>query len=309
MRHGWKLLAVALAGLTLAGTAQAQATLRYKYKAGDRHEYVIDQDQKMTMSVNGMDIDIKVAMVIDMTWETVKVDGSNAQVKITVGRVKMNMDGPTGKVEVDSKDKEDSDDPIAKLIGPMIKSLAGMEMTFTADGTGEMKDVKVSERTIKKLKGLPGLDQFGDMLSPDSMKSMVSGNMVLPKDAVEKGNTWTQKSDSKLPFGKVTGVTKYTYDGSVEKNGQQLEKIAIKPDIKIEPDPNAKIQIKVKGGSGKGYALFDNKAGRIAESHNETTMDMEIEVAGMTITQHIVQNTTMRLRSARKSSENSPPKD
>ncbi len=306
MRHGWKLLAALLAVLTLAGAAQAQTTLRYKYKQGDQLDYVIDQDQKMTMSLNGMDFNVKIAMVIDMTWNTLGVDQSgNAKIKVRVGRVKMVMDGPMGKVEVDSKDTDEPDDPVGKILGQLVKSLGGMEMTCTADATGDLTDVKVSEGTIKKLKGLPGLDQIGDLFSPDSMKSMVSGNMVLPKDPVKKGDTWTQKANSKLPFGKVIGETKYTYEGMVDKDGKQLAKIAAKPDVKIESDPNAKIQIKVKENKGKGYTLFDNSAGRIIESTNETTMMAELEIAGMTISQNTTQTTIMRLKGggSRKNSD------
>jgi hypothetical protein len=297
MRPTCKLLAAVLATLTLAGAAQAQTTLRYKYKEGDKLDYVIDQDQKMAMSVNGMDIDMKVGMAMDMSWETLKVDqDGNAKVKVTLSRVKMSMDGPTGKVDIDSKDANEPDDPIGKILGQVVKGIAGMEMTFTVDATGDMKDVKVSEGTVKKLKGLPGLDKLGEMFTPDNFKSMVSGNMVLPKDAVEKGKTWKQKMDSKMPFGKVTGETQYTYDGTIEKGGKKLDKIAVKPDVKIETDANSPIQIKVKDNKGKGYVLFDNAAGRIAESSNETTMQMELEIAGMTITQNITQNTTMRLK-------------
>jgi len=305
MRHGVKLLAALLAALTLAGAAQAQTSLRYKYKQGDRLDYVIDQDQKMAMSVNGMDIDITVSMMMEMAWETLKVEQDSAQVKVVIGRVKMAMDGPMGKLEIDSKDTAEPDDPIGKLIAPMIKSMAGLEMTFTADATGEMKDVKVSEKTVKKLKGLPGLDQFGDLMSADSLKSMVSGSMVLPKEPVKKGESWTQKTNTKVQFGKITGETKYTYEGPIEKGGKKLEKIAAKPEVKIDPDPNAKIQIKVKDSKGKGYTLFDNETGRIQESTNETTMQMELDVLGMTITQNITQNTTMRLKGkAKSSSEN-----
>lgn len=309
MRPAWKLLAAVLAAVTLAGAAQAQTTLRYKYKEGDKLDYVIDQDQKMAMSVNGMDIDMKVGMVMDMSWETLKVDQEgNAKVKVTLSRVKMSMDGPMGKVDIDSKDPNEPDDAIGKILGQVVKGIAGMEMTFTADPTGDLKDVKVSEGTVKKLKGLPGLDKLGEMFTPDNFKSMVSGNMVLPKDAVAKGKSWTQKTNTKMPFGKVSGETKYTYEGTIEKGGKQLDKIAVKPEVKIETDPNAPIQIKVKDNKGKGYVLFDNATGRIAESTNETTMQMELEIAGMTINQNITQNTTMRLKGKAKSGSKSENK-
>jgi Family of unknown function (DUF6263) len=300
MRLTCKLLAV-LAALSLAGAAQAQSTLRYQYKKGDKLDYVIDQDQKMAMKVAGMDIDMKMSMVMDMNLNTLDVDQEgNAKIKVTLSRVKMTMDGPMGKVEIDSKDNNEADDPIGKILGQVVKSIAGMEMTYTADPMGDMKNFKVSENTVKKLKGLPGLDKLGEMFTPDNFKSMVANNMVLPKDEVEKGKSWTQKTDAKLPFGKVTGETKYTYEGTIEKNGKTLAKIAVKPDVKIESDPDAQFQIKIKDSKSKGYVLFDNTAGRVAETITESTMQMELEVAGMTIDQNITQNTTMRLKGGKK---------
>ncbi len=297
MKPCCKMLAVLLTGLAVAGAAQAQTTLRYKYRAGEKLEYVIDQDQKMSMSVGGQDIEMKVTMVIDIDWLTESVDEQgNAKVKVKVGRVKMNLDGPTGKVEADSKEPKEADDPLGQIFGQVVKAIGGMEMTFTVDPLGEVKDSKVSDEAVKKLKSLPGVDKLGDLISGDNMKSMMQGNMVLPKEAVEKGKSWKHKTDQKMPFGKITGETKYTYDGEVDKDGKKLEKIAVNPEIKIEPDPNAPIQIKVKDSKGKGYAYFDARAGRVVESNNETTMQMELEVAGMTIDQRIVQSTTMRLK-------------
>jgi hypothetical protein len=298
MRRCFTVLAVALAGLVVAGGAQAQTTLRYKFKEGEKLNYVIDQDQKMSMSIGGMDIETKVLMVMDMTWDVQKIDEQgNAHVKIKMDRVKMTMDGPTGKVEIDSKDAKEPDDPIGQILGQVVQAMAGMEMSTTVSPTGEMKDTKIPEETIKKLKNLPGVDKLGgDLFSPDNMKGMMQGGMVLPKDAVTQGKSWTEKLNQKMPFGKITGETKYTYEGTVDKGGKQLAKISVQPDLKIDADPNAPLQIKIKGGKGKGYTYFDNQAGRIVESNNETTMEMEIEIGGMTINQRIMQNTTLKLK-------------
>jgi len=307
MRNPCKLLAVAVASVVLASAAQAQTTLRYKYKQGEKLHYVVDQDQKMSMSVLGMDVDMKTSMVMEMTWDTLKVDEKGAAIaKVTMTRVKIIMEGgPIGKVEVDSTDKDEPDDALPKMFSQIAKSIGTMEMTFTADPTGDIRDVKVSEGTIKKLKKLPGIPGGGDMFGPDSFKSIVHGSIIVPvpKEPISKGKSWTEKLDQKTSLGKMVGETKYTYEGEIEKNGRKLEKFSVKPELKIEPDPNAPIQMKMKGGSSKGVALFDNKVGRIAESTTEGTMRMEIEAGGMTIDVNSTQNTTIRLKGAPKSRE------
>lgn len=317
MRNCCKVLPALLACLALASAAEAQTTLRYKYKEGEKLEYVVDQDQKMTMNLLGMDVDMKTSMVMEMSWETIKVDADgNATAKVTMTRVKLTMEGgPIGKVEVDSNDKNEPDEAIGQMFSQIAKSMGSMEMTFTADPSGDVRDIKVSEGTLKKLKKLPGLPGGGgDMFTPDSFKSIVHGSIIVPvpKEAVSKGKSWTQKLDTKTSVGKMTGETKYTYEGEIDKGGTKLEKFAIKPDLKIEADPNAPIQMKMKGGSGKGFALFDNKIGRIAESSSEGTMQMEIEAGGMTIDMKSTQTTTLRLKGAakskEKSKESSPPR-
>jgi hypothetical protein len=310
------MLVALLASLVLASAAQAQTTLRYKFKEGEKLVYVVDQDQKMSMNLLGMDVDMKTSMVMEMTWDTIKVDqDGNATAKVTMTRVKLIMEGgPIGKVEVDSTDKDEPDEPLPKIFSQIAKAMGSMEMTFTADPTGDVRDVKVSEGTLKKLKKLPGIPGGGgDMFGPDSFKSIVHGSIIIPvpRDPVAKGKSWSHKTEQKTGMGKMSGETKYTYEGQIDKGGAKLEKFAAKPDLKIEADPDSPIKMTMKGGTAKGFALFDNKIGRIAESTSEGTMRMEIEVGGMTIDMNSTQTTTIRIKGAGKSSEKSkesPPK-
>jgi hypothetical protein len=308
MRLPCKVFAVVLATLTVAGAAQAQTTLRYKFKEGAKHEYIVDLDQKMSMNLLGMDIDMKQVMVMEIACQTLKVDDNgSAQHKVTLGRVKMVVEGgPLGKIEVDSKDTEEPDSPFGKIFQDIIKSIGGMEMTFTADPTGAISDVKVTEgKKMKKLPGVGGLGGGGVDFGPETLKSLVDGSIFvpLPKEPVSKGKTWTQKLDTKTQLGKMTGENKYTYEGETENN---LQKFSVKPDMKLESDPNAQIQVKMKKGAAKGVTLFDNRAGRVAQANTEATMQMEIEAMGQTISADITQTTTMRLKGAKKTER---PKD
>jgi hypothetical protein len=304
MRHARTLLAALTASLVLAGAAQAQATLRYKFKEGEKLDYVIDQDQKMEVGP----IEMKVNMTIDMTWETGKVDEQgNAEVKVKIARVKFAIDGPMGNIEIDSKDPKEADDLIGKIMVPLVKGMAEIEIAFTATPEGEMKDTKIPEKKIKKLKNIPGLGQMGDMLTPESFKTTVQGSILplLPKDPIEKGKSWTQKTDQKTPLGAVSGKTTYTYEGQVEKGGKKVEKIAVVPEAKIDPDEKSEVKIKLKKMNSKGHAYFDPQAGRVLESTNETTAVAELEIAGMQLEVNTTQTGTVRLRPRTGSSEKS----
>jgi hypothetical protein len=298
MCQSCKWLAALLAILVVnASPANADTKLRFQFKAGDRLNYVIEQGQDLTTTVNGMDIKMKSKMTIHMTWTTIKVDDTgNAQVKMSVSRAKMGMEGgPFGKVEIDSKDTTEPANPIGKMLGQGVKAIASMEMTSTMSPTGQLKDIKFSEATLEKFKGLGGAGgPGGEMFGPENLKSMVS-QVSLPEEAVEKGKSWTQKFEMKTPLGKTVGENKYTYEGPVEKAGRKLERIVLVPTIKIEPKEGAPVKMTIKSNKSKGEILFDNVAGRTAEVNSDGTTEAEIEAGGMTITLKTVQKVTMRL--------------
>jgi len=298
----WKSIALGILIVSVAaGPVQAQTKLRYKLKEGDKLDYLMDQKMKMSMSLGGKDVDIKINQQMDMTWNVASVDAQgNAKVKMKIGRMKMTMNGPTGNVDIDSNDKKEPDDQVGMILFQVVNAIAGMEMDFTLSPSGKMTDTKIPEAVMKKLKNLPGADQgIGNMLSEDNLKNMVHGNLTFPEDAVEKGATWDQKHEVKLPFGKMAGKMKYTYQGEETKNSKTLEKIGYKTKFTLEPDPKAPVQISLKGQDGQGRILFDNKNGRLMENSLEQTMQMSIDIGGMAINQSITQETRVKLKDAK----------
>jgi hypothetical protein len=290
--------ALTLALFALAASpAAAQTTLRYQFKEGETLNYAMDQKMKMTTSVMGKNIDMNMDQTANMTWKIDSVDSEgNAKITITFGRMKMSMDSPMGKVEVDSQDADGPDDPLGKVLFGVVKAMAGMTVSGKINPRGEISDVQVPEKAAKQLGNLPGADALGDMFSPEGLKRMMGqSGLVLPKEAVKKGEKWDHKMDMKLPFGKINAEFNYVYDGPTEKGGRTLEKIALKPKMTIDPDPNAPFAMKMKSQEGGGHALFDNKTGKLNEVTINQTMEMEIDVMGQTLSQRMVQNVTTRL--------------
>jgi hypothetical protein len=294
----WQKLGLLVVGAVLwTGSAHAQTTLRYKFKEGDKFGYVMEQKMKISTSVMGKDVEMNMNQGMDMSWHVLKVDkDGNAEVKMAFSGAKMSMDGPMGKVEVDSKNPKQPDDPIGKILSQTVAALAELEMTFTMDSVGEIKDIKMPEKVKNNLKAMPGAEAMGDLFSDEGLKKMAQGGVVLPREAVSKGKTWSTKADMKMPFGKIKGDIQFTYDEAVEKDGKKLEKIALKPNVTIEAAPNAPLQLKLKSQEGKGYMYFDNVAGKLAEVDSTQIMEMTVEANNMTIQQKIEQKTTMKLR-------------
>ena len=273
--------------------AWAQTTLKYKFNKGDKNSYVMEQKMAMKMNVGGIDIQMDVTQTIDMSHivNDVASDG-NANMTMKFDRWRMSMDGPTGKIDIDSEKDAAGDNPVAQALAPFVTAMKGAEFNVTMSPQGDQSNVKIPAAFLKALKAnpVPGMQ---DMFSEDSMKRMMTQSaQILPKNPVAKGATWEAKTDVKMPFGVMKTKTASMYDGPANN----LEKISFKLDISLDPDPNAPIQLKMKVEDAKGTALFDNAAGRLVEMTAIQIMNMEIAAGGQNINQRIESTVSMKLK-------------
>jgi hypothetical protein len=292
MRHGLKFILLgAVSAAVICSSASGQTTLRYKFADGQKLQYVIEQKITTIRSTGNMEAKEEMNLSMELAWNVISVnrDGS-AQVQFKVTHAKMSLANAAGTVEADSAQKNEPDETVGKALSQMVKARAAVDMTGTMLGTGELKDVKISEKTIETIKKISG----GDNFNPDSLKSMVS-NFVFPTDAVSKGKTWTNKSEVKTPIFTSIAENTFTYDGMVQKDGLALEKISIKPDWKIEPAPKSPLK-EVKDVNGSGQFFFENKAGRIIEAVVNHNMQMQFTIGNTDVNQKTDETTTMRLK-------------
>jgi len=296
---GLAVLAV-LAITCTADRAGAQTTLRYKFKKGEKLNYAMEQKMVMSMSVMGRDVNLDMGQTIDMVWNVLDVDADGkAKMTQTISRIRFTMDGPTGKVEFDSKEGKEPDDPVGKLMAPIFKALAGAEIGLTMDPLGKISDIKVPEKLVKAAKNLPpGLAGagLGDMLSEEGLKQITDqSGLRLPQDAVTKGKSWEQQLEMKMPMGKMKVVTTNTYEGSVKRDGKEVERVGMKPKLTLDPDPASPAKITLKSQDAKGSAYFDNAAGRLVGTNLSQDMEMVISAMGQEITQKLKQTVSMKL--------------
>jgi hypothetical protein len=286
------LLAVLLfAGATPA--SNAQTTLRYQFKEKDKLDFVVDQKTKSTANLMGADIVSHMTAEINLSWEVLKIEQGSAQVRIKGSRSRMSLDSLVGVVEVDSNNKDAPRDAAGKMLAQMNRVFATMEITATMLPTGEMKDVKVSEATVKAMKAIPSADMFGDLAHPDNFKDLLGG-LVLSAQPASKGMSWTLKTESQSPEGKISTEHVFTLEDTIDRGGVTLEKISLKPITKVVADPKA--MIKVSSIRSQGVAFFDNKAGRLVESTIQQTKKGKIDVMGLTLDNTSEQTTTIRLK-------------
>ncbi|MFT3880002.1 MAG: DUF6263 family protein [Gemmatales bacterium] len=271
--------------------------LRYQFTPGGKNSYVMEQNQNMKMNINGQEFEIKMNMTLETTQTVDSVDTAtgNAKLKQKIDRVKMVMEGgPIGTMEFDSKSDKEPEGPLAAMAG-IFKAMTDGAMKMTMSTRGEVSDFKMPEKLMDELKNLTSgaAGGFGgNMFSEDSLKNMMNQSMlILPKEVpVARETTWSRNMDMKLgPMGTMKNTTKYTYMG---KSGD-FDKVDMKMDMKMEPDPNAPMQINMKTKEAAGNTLFDNAKGRVQEITVKTVSEMEMGAFG---TANITQTMTTKLK-------------
>lgn len=281
-------LGVALV-LALATGASAQTTLRYKFQEGDKTEYVSENKVKTTSNVGGINIMMNLDQTIYMTWTVEKVnkDGA-AALKIKVDRMVMTVEAPPpiGAATIDSNEKKDPDNILAQQFSKLVRAMAGSEITATMAPTGEFSDVKMPKELDKGFK-----DLTGGLGVSGGIEQLVGGGLTLPKDAVEKGKTWTSKNEAKTAMGNLNVEMKYTYEGA----DGDLEKITVIPKMNME-GKGAGPTLKSDDKKSKGTVLFDNRAGRIAEMRTTQVMSGTVEMMGFAINMDLDVTTTLKAK-------------
>lgn len=293
------LVAAVFPGASTRGAETGAHTLRYQFKAGDTRHYVMDQKLAMKLNVSGNDTTMDMNQTVDVTWHVVSV-GADGKATLTqrLDRIRVSMSGaPLGKMDYDSKDGKLPEGGIGQTIGPVFQALAGLEITLVSDTRGRIGNLKVPPKLADAVKNVAG-GGLQQMFSEENLKKMTgAGVLVLPEGPVTKGKTWENSTDMKLPFGTMKVTVQATDLGPVERNGHQVEKIAVRPTLTmVNGDSSGGISIKLKEQEGKGMAYFDNPIGQLIEMEINQTMKLEVNAGGQDILQTIVQKTSMKLQ-------------
>lgn len=276
--------------LILAASAPAQVALRFKFQDGETLSYVSDNKMKIKTDVGGIKINMNMDQTIHMGWTIQKVnaDGS-ARIAVKVTRMIMTVEAPPplGMAVIDSDDKKDPENLLAQQFSKLVRTMVGQEITATMSPLGEFTDVKTPAELQKGFK-----EATGGIGLVGGIEQMMGGGLVLLKEEVNKGKSWSHKSDSKSDMLNLTMEMKYTYEG---KDGE-AEKISVIPKMTIEPGKGGGPNFKSVDGKNKGHILFDSRAGRITEMQTAQSLAGSVEMMGFAINMEMDIATTLRLK-------------
>jgi hypothetical protein len=253
------LLALAAIGVG-SSTLSAQGVLQWKFKAGENLHYVRTREQTTSRSVEGAKSQASTVATTDITLvvKDVAADRS-AQIALFIDRVRYQRKSDQGEMKYDSS----TDPPPSGAdprFAPNLKELLGSEFLFRMTPRGEIGDIRVAEKTTKKvaLQGKPA----------SAHTAMVIRNLLpylrLPDDPVSTGKTWPEQTEYVEP---VLGLRRiditYRYVRPELSAGRPVEKISFTADVRFVALPKPKVIVDVKRNELTGTIYFDKAAGRL----------------------------------------------
>jgi hypothetical protein len=294
--------ACALLVLTVTATqAEGAGTeLRWKFQKERPYRFEMSQDLEVGVETpDGRSVNTKVKQRMGMTWaiRELKPDGSAVMTQ-TIGRIKIDIEGPAGRYELDSdrKDANAQEGPLA-LIGKLYDALVGTPIEVTISARGETLSVKVPDKVAEATKqGGPIAQALGGAFTEKGFRQLMEqSSIVLPEKPVTAGATWQQKrSIETAGLGPLEVDTTYRLKGDAPGKPGVVE-IDSDSTMVYHPREGAPFEIKVKSQEIKGAVLFDNEAGCLRRSEVNQKMVQDITGAGQSIHQTIKQSVILSL--------------
>jgi hypothetical protein len=282
--HRLALLAAWVAAASSAWAADAP--LRWKFKAGEQLDYVMQRDVEGKMNLMGADIAFKMGMTFDIAWkvQSVAADGTG-QVDLIVDRVQINMASPLGgDLVFDSKAEGKLTGPAAAMMGPVLDGMLGQPIKAKISSLGEVSDIQLPEKleeVFKKQQLSPnrqqGFGAGGSGFSERGIKELITKS-VLPLPA-ENGKDVSWKQHFENPIMRAgTQMTDITYSlaGPATEEGKPVTKIAAETELTFEPSENPMADVEITSQEGKSTFYFDAAAGRMLKAEGVQNFIMEI---------------------------------
>ncbi|HTM53543.1 MAG TPA: DUF6263 family protein [Pirellulales bacterium] len=298
-----RLFSLALALLAVGASALAESELRWKFKPGEKLQYVIERSAEGKVNLTGAEFAFKMGMTFDTTWnvKAVAADGT-ADLEQTVDRIQIGMSSPlAGSVNFDSKSTEKPDaGPVWTLLEPVVSGMLGQTIKIKVTPQGKVTDIqlpdKLTESFAKQRVGQnrqAGLGVGGNAFTEKGVKELITRSVQLLPEKSDK--SWSQSFENVMPgVGTQTTELKFSRSGDESVDGKKLEKIAQVTELTFEPAADARAELEITGQEGSGTIYFDAAAGHTIKSSGKQTTSMELS-GPQELTQEISETSSMRL--------------
>jgi hypothetical protein len=302
------LLLVAFVAAAAPASGQSVA-LRYRWTKGESLTYhLTSQTDTAVSGVPGagpMALAQTMNQVLKFTAEEVSADGV-ATLRQTFQSIKMQINGPAGKVTYDTAAPNNNPNPMIEAMRRVLGAMAGesIVVVMAADGTVISIDgaKKILDKISASLPQDPGAEAITQsmkaILSEDALKSTLTQSFPkLPADAVKVGDTWRgQLTLAAEVVGKILGTSTFTLkaiDGTADAGVARIGVVLVlKQESVAAPSGPANIVVRLLDSKGEGEILFDPSKGRIRRGTMRTDMPSVVSMTAPDGNPASVQNKT-----------------
>jgi hypothetical protein len=284
--------AIVVFGVASVGLEKVKLEFKHVEERVSTVQAVTKTHQILTLA--GMDIETSSTSVATVKSTTGKrgPDGRlPIQQKIEAITVQMSFPGGI-EVSFDSANPNaaTSDNPMLQAILDSLRARVGSAFTIVLGKDNKVLAIEGIQQVLDKASPA-AVEILKAEFNPEHLKSATEQSYaILPDSPIGEGDTWNRTNVSGIGGGQtMTFDTKYEYLGTVEKDGQKLDKIGVTAlTVTYALDPNVPTPVKVtqsnlKIESSKGTLLFDRVKGQAVESTGVTriTGDMTLSINGM----------------------------
>jgi hypothetical protein len=300
---------ILLALLLSAAPAFAQGvTLRYRWVKGESLTYQMDLRTLSTVTgmpgISEMKLEQNMSQVLKITAEDVAPDGT-ATLRQTFESVKMELNGPMGRVAYDSAAPSAIANPMVQAMRQVFAGMVGASITIVQAPDGSVRKVegatKMLEQITKSVQDDPAAAAAAQglkaALSDEALKTTLEQSFSkLPANPVQAGETWqSQAAMGNETLGRVAGDVRFrlrSIDGAADAAVASIGvELTLKQEIAPPPAPNG-MTVRVGEGKGVGEILFEVGKGRIRKSTMKTEQPSTMTVTGPDGTPATMQNRT-----------------
>jgi len=215
-------------------------------------------------------------------------DLGRLRVEEKIEEFEAHIQAPNGNYDFDSKSRDAAGNSALEQVRPLHKALLQQPVTMVYDKDDSVSGVEFDQQFLNNLSPEIQVLVKGQFDAENLKRAAKQSADRLPMGLIQKGSTWERTETTNLGAGQQLSQTaKYTYEGTVEKDGKSLDRITfVIEQVSFALDPNSPLPLKLKGSNLKpeksgGEILFDQKSGQIVEETQKIvlkgTIDFEIQ--------------------------------
>lgn len=269
--------------LAVANTCVAQVSLEHKLREGSAYtkETSTRLNQKLVLAGMETDSAVDTRTISKSTVGKREADGS-LRVQEKIESLQIGIDTMGIDYTFDSANPDGTSNSPVEFLREVHKAMAQRSTTLVFNKDNRVQSVECADNLLEKL---PDEIQklVKSQLDPENIKRTTNEELdQLPSQAVGKGDSWERTERINFGAGQVmTFVTKYQYEGTIEKDGRTLDKItgkvvSVQFGLEDSPLPLTLKGSDLKVSGSESTILFDRQLGMTVENQSSVTISGDI---------------------------------